>query len=78
MDTEQLHPALIALERHTGLGPTFVARLLGMAYVTYAQVRCGSRELQLYHARHVESLMLHDEQTMQTLIERHARGNKKS
>lgn len=68
---------LKGLEDRIGLGPTFAARLLGIAYVTYAQVRCGDRPLQLYHERHIESLMLLDAPSLASLIERHARGNRK-
>ena len=45
-------------EQHTALGPTFAAKLLGYAYPTYAQWRCGSRSMQIYTERHVRALML--------------------
>ena len=49
-----MNETLITLERTIGLGATYAARLLGVAYPTYAQYRSGRRELPLYHQRHIE------------------------
>lgn len=62
------------LEHHTGLGPTKAARLMGLAYVTYAQCRCGSRPLKQYHERHVEALLLLSRQHLKNLIAEHTHG----
>lgn len=66
---------LVRFERKTKLGPTYAARLLGLAYVTYAQCKSGSRPLQTYHERHIEALLLLPHASLQKLIERHANGN---
>jgi hypothetical protein len=69
-----MNEILIRFEKVTGLGPTYAARLLGVAYVTYAQYRNLSRPLQLYHARHVEALLSLPKPQLTKLIERHAHG----
>lgn len=69
-----MNEILLRLERATGLGPTKAARLLGLAYVTYAQCRSGHRPLQLYHARHIEALLLLPRKEVDKLIERHVNG----
>lgn len=67
-----MNKVLLHFEKATGLGPTFAARLLGVAYVTYAQYRSGRRELQKYHARHIEALLLLEQPALSKLIEDHA------
>jgi hypothetical protein len=74
-DPAAINPVLLELERHTALGPTYVARLMGMAYITYAQCRSGRRPLQLYHQRHVESLLALHPEVLAKLIKEHAYGN---
>lgn len=74
-DPANLNPVLLELERHTALGPTYAARLMGMAYITYAQCRSGSRPLKLYHQRHVESLLALQPEALAKLIKEHAHGN---
>jgi len=62
--------ALMAkFEAHTGLGPTFAARLLGLPYISYAQYRNGSRTLKACHRYHMEVLMLLDEGTLKERID---------
>lgn len=46
------------LERHLGLGGVYVAKVLGIAYPTYAAYRSGSRVLPRYHLNQVELIML--------------------
>jgi hypothetical protein len=70
------NPLLLELESHTALGPTYAARLMGLAYVTYAQCRCGSRPLKLYHARHIEALLRLEPKVLRALIQDHTNGNK--
>jgi hypothetical protein len=70
-----INPILRELERHTALGPTYAARLLGMAYITYAQCRSGRRTLQLYHERHIEALLVLSPEALAKLIKEHAHGN---
>lgn len=65
---------LIAFENATGLGSTYAARVLGIAYPTYAQYRSGRRPLQLYHARHIEALLLLSQQNLNRIIKEHAFG----
>lgn len=69
-----MNDTLIQFEKATGLGATFAARLLGVAYPTYAQYRSGRRPLQKYHARHIEALLLLPPKTLAKLIEEHANG----
>lgn len=70
-----MNKALLHFEQATGLGPTKAALLLGIAYVTYAQVRSGSRPLQKYHARHMEALLLLPPSTLRRLIKEHVHGD---
>ncbi len=51
-----MNKILIDYEFHTGLGPTYAARLLGVAYTTYAQYRRDARVLPLYVRRHIETI----------------------
>jgi hypothetical protein len=64
---------LIEFEIHASLGPTFVARLIGIAYSTYAQYRSGRRVLPLYHERHIELLTELPKERLQNVIKRHSR-----
>jgi DNA-binding transcriptional regulator YdaS (Cro superfamily) len=64
---------LIRFEKHAALGSTFVARLLGVAYPTYAQYRSGRRVLPLYHERHIELLTELPKERLNDVIRRHAR-----
>lgn len=66
-----MNPVLLRFEKATKLGPTFAARLLGVAYPTYAQYRSGRRELPLYHQRHIEALMRLPDSELALLIEKH-------
>lgn len=63
------------LEDRTGLGPTRVARLLGVAYITYAHWRSGSRPMQPYHARHIEAVLLLGDEALDQLIRKHVDGS---
>lgn len=67
-----INQTLLRFEQRTKLGPTYAARLLGVAYVTYSQYKSGARPLQTYHERHVEALLLLPAATLSKLIERHA------
>jgi DNA-binding transcriptional regulator YdaS (Cro superfamily) len=64
---------LTELETHTDLGPTFAARLLGVAYPTYAQYRSGRRELPQYHSNHIQALLLLSPVALRQLIKEHLR-----
>lgn len=70
-----MNQMLLQLEQVTGLGPTKAARLLGLAYPTYAQNRSGYRPLQLYHERHIEAVLLLSRRDLTRLIERHISGD---
>jgi hypothetical protein len=67
---------LVTFENHIGLGSTYAARLLGVAYPTYAAYRSGSRALPEYHERHIQALMLLDGRSLKKLIEEHAHGTR--
>lgn len=71
-----MNSILLNFEKVTNLGPTFAARLLGVAYPTYAQYRSERRPLQKYHARHIEALLQLPKPVLHKLIERHANGDK--
>lgn len=66
-----MNETLLRLEKATALGPTYAARLLGVAYPTYAQYRSGRRSLPKYHVRHIEVIMLLSDKNLNLLIERH-------
>ena len=63
-----INSTLAALEYHTKLGPTFAARLLGVAYPTYAQYRSGRRELPTYHHHHIQCLFALNAQALKNII----------
>ena len=67
-----LHPILLDFETRTGLGPTYVAKLIGTAYPTYAKYRACDRPLPLYHERHIEALLSMWQRSLQQLIDRYA------
>lgn len=67
-----MNQTLIEFEQRTGLGPTFAARLLGVAYPTYAHYRSGHRDLPTYHARHVAHLLLHSPHMLKVIIKEDA------
>lgn len=67
-----MNPILLAFEAELALGPTFAARLLGVAYPTYAHYRSGKRELPLYHYRHVETFLALSASERARLVKDHA------
>lgn len=69
-----MNPILLQFEAHVRLGPTYAARLLGIAYPTYAQYRSGRRPLPHYHQNHIQALRLLPEAALRALIEEHANG----
>lgn len=68
---DMANQTLVQFEAETGLGPTFVARLIGTAYPTYAKYRAEHRPLPLYHERHIEALRCLSTPNLLKLIERH-------
>lgn len=76
MVVRQINPVLQEFERLVSLGPTFAARLIGVAYPTYAQYRSGRRELPTYHQRHIQALLALERKVLVKLIEEHVYGNK--
>lgn len=72
-----LNSVLLNFEAHVGLGSTYAASLLGVAYPTYAQYRSGRRDLPLYHHRHIEALTLLAPKRLRQLIEEHAHGGQR-
>lgn len=66
-----MNAILLCFEKSIGLGATYAARLLGVAYPTYAQYRSGRRELPLYHERHIEALLRLPVTELTGLIEKH-------
>lgn len=49
---------LVDFEDKIGLGATFAARILGIAYPTYAAYRSASRELPQYHINQIHLITL--------------------
>lgn len=66
-----MNETLLHFEKTVGIGPTRTARLLGIAYVTYCQIKAGSRPLQEYHAKHIQALLLLSQQALSRLIKEH-------
>lgn len=73
----RVNKVLLDFEKHTHLGPTYAAELLGVAYSTYAQVRSGSRGLQPYLQRHIEAVCLLPKETLANLISEHVRDGRR-
>lgn len=67
-----VNETLLKLERRCNLGPTYVARMLGVAYTTYAAYRSGARELPLYIERSAKAHIGMSEEFRQALIKEHA------
>ena len=67
-----MNDILIEFERRIGLGPTYAARLLGIAYPTYAAYRSEARVLPHYHVCHIRALF--SEQPLEDYIKEHAYG----
>lgn len=76
MATKTKNQVLIGFETHADLGPTFAAKLIGVAYPTYAAYRSGSRDLPDYHRNHVQALLLLPPKALDDLIEEHVHGAK--
>lgn len=76
--SQKEHPLLLRLEQRIALGPTYAARMMGLAYVTYAQYRSGRRALQLYHERHIEALLALPAAELTRITQEHAYGNKRT
>lgn len=72
-----MNETLLQFESETGLGPTYAARLLGVAYPTYAQYRSERRELPVYHQHHIEALLMLPQTSLGKLIKEHANGNRR-
>jgi len=67
---------LLEFERHTALGPTYAARLLCIAYVTYAQYRNGTRVLPPYCEGHIRHLLRIPTRLLRQIIEEELHGNR--
>lgn len=65
---------LIQFENFLGVGSTEAARVLGIGYSTYAAYRSQSRELPLYHAKHVHALLLHNKTNLAILTDKEPNG----
>lgn len=71
-----LNPHLIELEDRAGLGATYAAKLLGVAYPTYAAYRNCTRDLPEYHVKHVQALLLLSSSALNSLIREHVHAKK--
>lgn len=70
-----MNATLIHFEARVKLGPTRAARLLGVAYPTYAQYRSGRRPFPSYHSNHVQALLLLAPEHLHALIQEHVNGS---
>lgn len=68
-----MNQLLLDFEKHTALGPTYAAELLGVAYSTYAQVRSGARPMQTYTRRHLQVIHMLCKDDLAKLIKEHVR-----
>lgn len=71
-----MNKTLINFERQIGLGSTYAARVLGVAYQTYASYRNERRPLPLYHARHIRHFLMLPADVRKKELEVIANGNK--
>jgi hypothetical protein len=62
------------IEARLSLGPTHVACLLGLPYISYAQYRNGTRELKLFHVRHMELILLMNDEQIANIKRRYNNG----
>jgi hypothetical protein len=69
-----VNPVLVQFEKHTGLGATRAAKLLGVGYSTYAQIRNGRRRLQRYTRNHIQALTTLSSDALDRLIKEHVYG----
>lgn len=69
-----LNMVLVNFETEVGLGATYVARMLGIAYPTYAAYRSGSRALPAYHQNQINLIKLLSELARQKYIKENAYG----
>lgn len=67
-----MNTILIRFEKQVDLGPTYAARLLGVAYPTYAQYRSGRRSLPQYHRNHIDALLALSPEALRRQIETYA------
>ena len=75
MSARLVNRTLYEFEAAIGLGPTYAARLIGVAYPTYAQYRSLRRELPLYHSRHIGALLALPQDVLEQLIKEYAYGD---
>lgn len=68
-----INPVILSFEKRTGLGPTFAARLLGIAYPTYAAYRNQSRKLPNYHRCHIRMSGFLDAAQLKKYVESHSK-----
>ena len=71
-----MNKTLIDFERRIGLGSTYAARVLGVAYPTYANYRNESRPLPRYHARHIRHFLMLPVDVRKKELEVITNGNK--
>lgn len=74
MKEKTLNEKLLAFEKYTELGSSKAAKLLGVAYVTYAQLRAGSRPMQKYMECHIETIMMLNPRQLDDLIGKRVYG----
>lgn len=71
-----MNKTLIDFERQIGLGSTYAARVLGVAYQTYASYRNERRPLPRYHARHIRHFLMLPVDVRKKELEVITNGNK--
>jgi len=68
--------ALDEFEKFSGLGPTYAAKLLGIPWSTYSQLKNGRRQVKPHTELHIEALRLLPADSLSQLIERYAYDRK--
>ncbi len=64
-----MNQTLVKFERYCGIGSTRAAKVLGVAYPTYAQYRSARRELPTYHEYHIKVLLMLSREALINVIE---------
>lgn len=72
-----MNQLLTDFEATLDIGSKKAARLLGVAYPTYAAYRSGARVLPEYHANHIEVILLLDVEVRTKHMERKFNGSKR-
>jgi len=71
-----MNAILVEFEKRNGIGPTYAARLLGIAYPTYAAYRSDSRVLPRYHFCQIRAISFMGDADRAQYIKENAYGTR--